>query len=223
MRRRYYIKIISSGITAAILNACTKDSGVLLLKKHLSLTGNYPLKVYSGESFRLSWEAKNINRLSLYLRYGVSDWQLYSSDIEAASGSYDFILPSKFTSTYLSFKLAGEDKEAQLINLIAQNSVKVNLNNYPDLSSIGGIASIQINQETAFLKRATINSVVCFNSACTHAGCLISYLKPQNKFNCSCHGSQFDNNGDVMQGPASSALTQYSCEAIMDNFVRILF
>ncbi len=223
MLRRHYIKIIGSGITAAILNACTKDTGVHLLEKHLSLRGNYPLKVYSGESFRLSWEAKNIDRLSLYLRYGVNDWQLYSTDIEAAVGSYDFILPSKFTSTSVSLKLVGEDKEAQLINLIAQNAVKINLNNYPDLSSIGGITGIQINQETAFLKRATINSVVCFNSACTHAGCPISYFKPQNKFNCSCHGSQYDNNGDVLQGPASSALIQYSCEAIIDNAVRILF
>jgi Rieske Fe-S protein len=107
--------------------------------------------------------------------------------------------------------------------LFAQNAVKINLNNYPDLNTIGGIAAIQINQETAFLKRTTINTVVCFNGACTHAGCPISYLKSQNKFNCPCHGSQFDINGDVLQGPASSALTQYTCEEIMDNNVRILF
>jgi Rieske Fe-S protein len=223
LNRRQYIKLGVSGITATILSACTKDTGALLLQKHLSLTGNYPMKVYSGESYRLTWEAKNILWLSLYLKHGINDWQLFSSDIEAAIGSYDFLLPSKFTSTSLSLKLVGDGKEVKLTNLFAQNAVKINLNNYPDLNTIGGIAAIQINQETAFLKRTTINTVVCFNGACTHAGCPISYLKSQNKFNCPCHGSQFDINGDVLQGPASSALSQYTCEEIMDNNVRILF
>lgn len=223
MHRRQSIKLLISGITAALLNACSKDTGVPLFQKHLSLIGDYPIKVYSGESFRLSWEAKNISRLSLYLKYGFNNWQLFSSDIPASNRSFDFNLPPNFTTSFLSLKLVGEDKSVYLSNILTQNAVKIYLKDYPDLSIISGIASIQINQETAFLKRTSNSSVVCFNSACTHAGCPISYLKAQNKFNCSCHGSQFDINGQVIQGPASNALNQYVCEEIIDNTVRILF
>ncbi len=43
---------------------------------------------------------------------------------------------------------------------------------------------------------------------CTHEGCDIS---PAGTFlDCPCHGSRFDLNGNVIQGPAGSPLTHFA-------------
>ncbi len=43
---------------------------------------------------------------------------------------------------------------------------------------------------------------------CTHKQCELS---PYGKvLHCPCHGSEFDNQGTVLQGPAEEALTQFS-------------
>jgi len=50
------------------------------------------------------------------------------------------------------------------------------------------------------------------NAVCTHLGCTVPWSVSANKFMCPCHGSQYDENGKVVRGPAplSLALTKAS-------------
>ena len=43
-------------------------------------------------------------------------------------------------------------------------------------------------------------------SVCTHLGCVVPWVKSANKFCCPCHGSQYDENGKVVRGPAPLSL-----------------
>ena len=43
-------------------------------------------------------------------------------------------------------------------------------------------------------------------SVCTHLGCVVPWSKSANKFCCPCHGSQYDENGKVVRGPAPLSL-----------------
>ena len=43
-------------------------------------------------------------------------------------------------------------------------------------------------------------------SVCTHLGCVVPWNRAQNKFCCPCHGSQYDENGKVVRGPAPLSL-----------------
>jgi len=46
---------------------------------------------------------------------------------------------------------------------------------------------------------------------CTHQNCVVSEFDGSNNvFICPCHGSQFDLNGNVKQGPATTKLSNYS-------------
>lgn len=47
------------------------------------------------------------------------------------------------------------------------------------------------------------------SAICTHQGCVVSEFDGTD-FVCPCHGSKFDLNGNVVQGPAPSNLRQYS-------------
>ena len=48
----------------------------------------------------------------------------------------------------------------------------------------------------------------CISSVCTHLGCNVK--RGGTGFECPCHGSQFDQNGRVVRGPAPQALPWYA-------------
>ncbi|XP_058073134.1 cytochrome b6-f complex iron-sulfur subunit, chloroplastic [Magnolia sinica] len=44
------------------------------------------------------------------------------------------------------------------------------------------------------------------NAVCTHLGCVVPWNTAENKFICPCHGSQYNNQGMVVRGPAPLSL-----------------
>ncbi|MCB2219647.1 MAG: Rieske (2Fe-2S) protein [Bacteroidetes bacterium] len=46
-----------------------------------------------------------------------------------------------------------------------------------------------------------------FSSKCTHLGCRINKIE-NGQLVCPCHGSSFGENGEVISGPATTALTE---------------
>jgi len=44
------------------------------------------------------------------------------------------------------------------------------------------------------------------NAVCTHLGCVVPWNNAENKFMCPCHGSQYDDRGKVVRGPAPLSL-----------------
>mmetsp|Transcript_8206 Transcript_8206/g.19283 ORF Transcript_8206/g.19283 Transcript_8206/m.19283 type:complete len:233 (+) Transcript_8206:59-757(+) len=48
-------------------------------------------------------------------------------------------------------------------------------------------------------------------ATCTHLGCVVPWQKAVNKFCCPCHGSQYDENGMVVRGPAPLSLPLANC------------
>lgn len=43
---------------------------------------------------------------------------------------------------------------------------------------------------------------------CTHMGCILRFNEAERSWDCPCHGSRFDLDGDVLQGPAVKALAR---------------
>lgn len=56
-----------------------------------------------------------------------------------------------------------------------------------------------------------------FNDICTHQGCEVSYVPTDSKFECPCHGSQYDKTGEVVQGPARKRLKKYQTKVVNDT------
>ncbi|MEU7059716.1 FAD-dependent oxidoreductase [Streptomyces sp. NPDC046197] len=46
------------------------------------------------------------------------------------------------------------------------------------------------------------------SARCTHLGCLVSFNAAERAWECPCHGSRFDIDGKVIQGPATRPLEQ---------------
>lgn len=78
-----------------------------------------------------------------------------------------------------------------------------------DLAKVGG--AIFLDDED-MLVRTSQTQFVALSLICKHKGCTVELTG--NKFVCPCHGSEYDINGKVTEGPAKKNLDTY--EAVYD-------
>lgn len=74
----------------------------------------------------------------------------------------------------------------------------------------GGIIIAKINDTT----------FSALSQTCTHQGATVEYLASESRFHCPRHGSNFDVNGNVINGPAASPLQKYKT-SLNGNLLRV--
>lgn len=92
------------------------------------------------------------------------------------------------------------------------NTVSVILGKVPELSTVGGSASIVDDSEQIYLiiaKTAEDSFVVASNS-CTHRGKALGYDHETGLFICASGKSEFGLDGIVVRGPAEKSLRIYN-------------
>jgi Rieske Fe-S protein len=102
--------------------------------------------------------------------------------------------------------------------------LRVNLADYPHLQQIPGSLRLSVNPITpnpdsyplglfypVLITRVSETQFYAMDSQCTHAGCVVSSIE-YGRLPCLCHGSQYDLDGTVIQGPANRSLTRYELE-----------
>lgn len=103
------------------------------------------------------------------------------------------------------------------------NKLAIQTSDYIELKLIGGFQKISMPKGEVWLTRVSSNEMKAFSSYCTHAGYGIDYIKPDNIFHCPCHGSKFNTEGKVINGPASSPLNQYNCKFVKDGVFELIY
>ncbi len=69
---------------------------------------------------------------------------------------------------------------------------------------------LETEKKTAWVvKEPSNNQIVAFGPQCTHLGCAYHWEMASGKFMCPCHGSYFDIEGKVLDGPAPRPLDRY--------------
>jgi cytochrome b6-f complex iron-sulfur subunit len=90
-------------------------------------------------------------------------------------------------------------------------------------SEIKEIGTFKIAGGIILVRLAQGNNASAFTAvqlACTHQGVSVVYNNAQGKFICPAHGSEFDNSGAVIKGPAATALKEYNV-AVSGNIVSV--
>jgi cytochrome b6-f complex iron-sulfur subunit len=80
-------------------------------------------------------------------------------------------------------------------------------------SSLTSVGQSTVSNGIIVARIAAGNAVSSFTAvqvACTHEGTSINYNNSQGLFICPLHGSIFSKSGAVVQGPATTALKQYT-------------
>jgi glycine/D-amino acid oxidase-like deaminating enzyme/nitrite reductase/ring-hydroxylating ferredoxin subunit len=70
----------------------------------------------------------------------------------------------------------------------------------------GDAAFVDLEGETAAAYRDERGELHVVSPDCTHMGCRLSWNKAECSWDCPCHGSRFDPDGRVIQGPANQDL-----------------
>ncbi|MEX2016714.1 MAG: Rieske (2Fe-2S) protein [Candidatus Hydrogenedentales bacterium] len=79
------------------------------------------------------------------------------------------------------------------------------------LSSVGSAALVQAGTSSFLVARTGENSFNAFTAICTHEQCTVTGFQ-SGVFVCPCHGSQYNTNGQVQQGPATRQLQQFATQ-----------
>lgn len=61
--------------------------------------------------------------------------------------------------------------------------------------------------------------VQAVSAVCTHLGCILK--KAMDGFECPCHGSRYNDKGEVLSGPAPSNLTWYNLYSAQDGKLMV--
>jgi glycine/D-amino acid oxidase-like deaminating enzyme/nitrite reductase/ring-hydroxylating ferredoxin subunit len=63
-------------------------------------------------------------------------------------------------------------------------------------------ALVRVDGERLAVYRDDDGALHAVSSRCTHMGCLVAFNAAERAWECPCHGSRFDTDGKVIQGPA---------------------
>ena len=102
-------------------------------------------------------------------------------------------------------------------------TVDLSLSENSALLTVGGalaLAANELDSSGMLLYRQSESTVKVYSRNCTHAGCTIGGFSSSGISSCQCHGSMFDTNGNVINGPAAIPLNQYSA-TISEDIVTI--
>ncbi len=64
---------------------------------------------------------------------------------------------------------------------------------------------------------ANPSALIALSAKCTHAGCTVAWQ--EDLFACPCHGSKFNPDGSVVNGPADEPLAQYTAKVEGDSIL----
>ena len=90
---------------------------------------------------------------------------------------------------------------------ISGNTIRIDLTSQTRLAAAGGWLLVLDAQTLVVNVGGTYRALT---SVCTHSACDRNWTFTNSKFICSCHGSEFDTSGNVLQGPANQPLRSFT-------------
>jgi glycine/D-amino acid oxidase-like deaminating enzyme/nitrite reductase/ring-hydroxylating ferredoxin subunit len=76
----------------------------------------------------------------------------------------------------------------------------------PEHLDTGEGAVMKVNGAQVAVSRGDDGGLRYLSPVCTHLGCIVRWNSGERSWDCPCHGSRFDADGHVLEGPATSDL-----------------
>lgn len=115
---------------------------------------------------------------------------------------------SLFAGACAVVALGGSEVPAAAIAVVKKlpgGKLSVKLADLPALSAVGGAMRIgSIKGVPVGIARVGTNKYTAFNLRCPHQG--ITVTKTESGWMCKAHNSEFENDGDLLLGPATTGL-----------------
>lgn len=69
--------------------------------------------------------------------------------------------------------------------------------------------------------KVTSEGVIAISLVCTHLGCTVENNDDSEGFTCPCHGSRYNKDGRLLEGPATKDLPRYRIEEQADGTLKL--
>jgi Rieske Fe-S protein len=104
---------------------------------------------------------------------------------------------------------------------VADGRVRLDLRQYPELTEPGGTLRLLPDgwADPLYVLSLTPGRFVALSPICTHLGCTVEMSG--QRLICPCHGSTYDREGKVLQGPAERPLRQFPSRVMPDGLLVI--
>jgi cytochrome b6-f complex iron-sulfur subunit len=90
----------------------------------------------------------------------------------------------------------------------------------PGFTVVGTVAELEKNgylqtKEVAVIRNpSNPQKLIAVNPKCTHQGCDVKWVTGEKRYTCPCHSSNFEANGEVINGPATKPLAAYPAKIV---------
>jgi cytochrome b6-f complex iron-sulfur subunit len=147
--------------------------------------------------------------------------------VKTAQGVAILSIPSIFGSFLESCNSpTGPNNAAVLPSVqgtVSNGTVIVIIDSSSALAKAGSAAIVTFSSGFLLVDHTSGNNFVAMSAICPHQGCTVSnFDSGSSQFVCPCHGSRFDMNGKVVQGPAASNLQVYQTQFSNNKLTIIL-
>jgi cytochrome b6-f complex iron-sulfur subunit len=115
--------------------------------------------------------------------------------VQAGVALYQFLKPSIQAGAFGSKLSAGDVREFKL----------------------GTVSTVR--EMHGFVARIGPEGVLVMAWRCPHLGCTVPWVEAEQRFNCPCHGSIYNEKGEVLGGPAPRPLDLYPAEVVGNELV----
>lgn len=102
---------------------------------------------------------------------------------------------------------------------VTEDAIEIARHEVPQLQVANGILIVHAAgvPGSIILRNMEQEGIVALSSVCTHRGCEV---RPRpDSLECPCHGSEYDEFGEVLQGPARQPLRRFSVVEKQDKYV----
>jgi glycine/D-amino acid oxidase-like deaminating enzyme/nitrite reductase/ring-hydroxylating ferredoxin subunit len=195
--------------------------------QHYEALEQYSRDVLGIESFAYRWSAQDLitldnvpyigrlteNQRNIYVATGFRKWGMTQSTVAAQLIS-DLIMErdNPFETLYAPTRFQADPslRTAVVENVDVAGSLiagKVDMSySEPDELGPDEGAVVRIGGQRCGAYRDTDGQMHIVDSTCTHMGCEVEWNHGDRTWDCPCHGSRYDIDGQVLEGPAKYPL-----------------
>ena len=125
---------------------------------------------------------------------------------ETAIGRRTFLVQSALMSAAAALAACGAGVDNTAPNITAGTTI--NVNDYPALANVGGIAMVSAGGALLAIVRASSTDFVALSRVCPHQGGIVNQYN--SGFLCPNHGAQFNSTGQWIGGQPTGSLHAYA-------------